>query len=198
MGEGAARDGGDVTVHKNSLAAYDSLDLNERCRAVLKVYLDRPIPLTDRHVMELLGFTDPNMVRPRVTDLVDMKVLEECGEVQDSVTKKTVRLCRPCATIPPSAAVKQQRKEVCLLIAKMAEQGVTEQELARVFPSMGARLIGEAVRACWAYGYISKVAGEIRQNAPVYHIAKAGLEALKQDPATTWHVDQPSPSKATA
>ncbi len=83
-----------MTVHANSLAAYDTLDLSEREALVMSCFHGAIQPMTDREVMERLGFTDPNAVRPRITKLVAIGLLEECGNVKDSTTGKTVRICR--------------------------------------------------------------------------------------------------------
>jgi hypothetical protein len=182
-----------MSLHQNSLAAYLSLDLGEREAAVLKTFCESPAPLTDREVMRRLGFTDPNAVRPRCTDLVERGLLEECGTTQDPQTGKSVRLCRPAGralALKVPDPVKQQRKEVCQLIAKMEEQGASELDLARVFPSLGAKALHDAVGACWAHGYLTDMAGEIRQGARVWHITKSGLCALGLDPTDRFHADR--------
>lgn len=85
-------------MHANSIEAYHSLsDLGERESRVLDCYLSLIFPITDRECMSRLGFRDPNAVRPRVTALVGMGLLEECGKVKDQETHKSVRLCRPTA-----------------------------------------------------------------------------------------------------
>ncbi len=81
-----------MTVHVNSIITYHSLDLNGRREKVLDVYRKSSRPLTDREVMSDLGYTDPNMARPRITELIDMGYLREAGSVKDTLTKKTVRL----------------------------------------------------------------------------------------------------------
>lgn len=86
-------------MHQNSLFAYqeNATRLTNRERAIIALlekdslqYLGR----TDRMIMMGLHFTDPNSVRPRITALVQRGVLEECGEIRDSVTGQTVRLVR--------------------------------------------------------------------------------------------------------
>ncbi len=70
-------------MHTNSLTAYDHLSahLNKRERIVLAVYAKHhPTPLSDKYVMQLLEETDPNRVRPRVTDLIGKKLLRETGK----------------------------------------------------------------------------------------------------------------------
>lgn len=74
-------------MHKNSLKTNDCIEkdgskLNRRVM-VYNVY-NYEIPLSDREVMIILGFNDMNSVRPRITELIQEGVLEECGTVKDS------------------------------------------------------------------------------------------------------------------
>jgi predicted HTH transcriptional regulator len=80
-------------MHANSLAAYHStpLERSERRAAVLSVIREHG-PITDRQVMQKLGFHEPNAVRPRITELIKSGEVFEAGGVKDSVTGKTVRL----------------------------------------------------------------------------------------------------------
>lgn len=83
-------------VHENSRKAYREgrLDLlPERQRAILELFRRRKAPSTDREVMRLLGFVDPNKVRPSITFLVDAGILFEVGTTRDDETGKTVRCC---------------------------------------------------------------------------------------------------------
>jgi transcription initiation factor IIE alpha subunit len=85
-------------MHDHSLAAHreGGCDgtIGERAMQVMEAFLRRG-PMTDRECMTLLGYSDPNTVRPRISELVRAKVLVECGRRRDSVTGKTVRVCRP-------------------------------------------------------------------------------------------------------
>lgn len=82
-------------MHANSIAAYDSSDFSERERAILDVYIaNARYPLTDREVMTILGFADPNKVRPRITALIARSMLRDVCEVPDPQTGKTVRACK--------------------------------------------------------------------------------------------------------
>ncbi len=81
------------TMHAHSLEAYASLKPDARRAAVLAVYRGSTFPLTDRQVMEALGFTDGNAVKPRISELVEDGKLYECGKVKDHITNKTVRVC---------------------------------------------------------------------------------------------------------
>ena len=47
---------------------------------------------TDRQVMEALGFTDMNSVRPRINDMMKMGLLIEVGSRNDTLTGKRVRI----------------------------------------------------------------------------------------------------------
>ena len=47
---------------------------------------------TDREIMTRMGYTDPNSVRPRITELVDTKMLIEKDSTKCKTTGKTVRV----------------------------------------------------------------------------------------------------------
>ena len=67
----------------------------KRTQLVVAILRASAGPMTDREVMVRAGFTDPNAVRPRITELVDAKIAMECKEsVTCPVTKKTVRLVK--------------------------------------------------------------------------------------------------------
>lgn len=79
-------------MHRNSLAAYEAEEsrLSKRAQAVL-AWITAHGPHTDREVMQGMGFTDPNAVRPRITELIDAHKLIEVGDVRCPVTGKRVR-----------------------------------------------------------------------------------------------------------
>lgn len=82
-------------VHPHSVDSLHSLDNRQnRQEMILVVYKQSAKPLTDRQVKTALGFEDMNSVRPRITELIDAypPKLQEVGETQDPVTRKTVRL----------------------------------------------------------------------------------------------------------
>lgn len=170
-----------MAVHTNSLSAYHSLDIGERAAAVLKVYAEASTPLTDREVMRRMGFTDPNQVRPRTTELVEEGLLEECGTAIDKHTQKTVRLCRPTgralAVKPPDPA-REVRRRLCQHVDKMGDQGCTVADLARTFPDLKAADIDLAIGACWAHGALEKRPFVKRENLPVYFITSSGKALL--------------------
>lgn len=78
--------------HPNSVSAYhaEEVKLSKRARAVLR-WITEHGPHTDRQVMQGMGFTEPNAVRPRITELIDANKLMEVGNVTCPVTRKTVR-----------------------------------------------------------------------------------------------------------
>ena len=65
-------------MHEHSIESYRSAiaALSERS-TVVRNWVEQHGPATDRQVMAGLGFTDPNKVRPRITELVDAKLLVE-------------------------------------------------------------------------------------------------------------------------
>ena len=84
-------------IHPNSQAAYheekDAGHFNQREMMILAA-LRRVGSATDRALMELLGFTEPNQVRPRVNHLLEMGAILHDGDTRCPVTGKTVRLVR--------------------------------------------------------------------------------------------------------
>lgn len=84
-----------MTAHANSLAAYHDGAKEFTKRHALVIDAVRKLgKATDRQIKELLGFSDMNAVRPRVTELVQASRLEECGNVVDAVTRRPVRTVR--------------------------------------------------------------------------------------------------------
>ncbi len=81
-------------LHRHSLATYadERPKLGARLSEILAVFR-RDGRMTDREVMRRLGYSDPNTVRPRVTEAIDMNLLEEVGKTEDPVTGRTVRVC---------------------------------------------------------------------------------------------------------
>lgn len=88
-----------MSAHVHSLEAWEELragrQLSRRQAQILRWLLAHPRPWTDRQVAERLGYFDMNSVRPRITELVKMDLLEEAGAVKCQVTGKRVRLVRP-------------------------------------------------------------------------------------------------------
>jgi hypothetical protein len=81
-------------VHKNSLEAFKQINVNSRHHLILELCRRENRLLSDRQIMELLGFTDMNAVRPRISELIDFKILSEDGSTIDDKTGKRVRLVK--------------------------------------------------------------------------------------------------------
>ena len=82
-------------VHENSRKAYheELPKLSDRCSEIMDLFADsEQPPTTDRQVMSILGFSDMNSVRPRITELIDAGYLMEVGKIKCPVTGKTVRV----------------------------------------------------------------------------------------------------------
>lgn len=79
-------------VHANSIAAYraEETKLSRRALTIL-AWITEHGPHTDRQVMQGMGFTEPNSVRPRITELIDAGKLMEVGDVTCPVTGRNVR-----------------------------------------------------------------------------------------------------------
>ena len=81
-----------TAVHTNSILAYiaEQPKLSAREQLVYDYILEHG-PRTDREVMQGLGFTEPNSVRPRLTALIQRGRLMEVGSIECPVTHKRVR-----------------------------------------------------------------------------------------------------------
>lgn len=81
-------------MHANSLAAFreDADKLSAREMLILDLLVRRRGGFTDREIMVALGFSEPNTVRPRVTELIDAGFVTEIGSRRCSTTGKTVRV----------------------------------------------------------------------------------------------------------
>jgi len=83
--------------HTDSLAAHDAMRSRIRARQGLVLgWVDEHGPATDREIRDgLYGEgADMNLVRPRVSELLDAGMLAECGRCEDVVTGRTVRRVR--------------------------------------------------------------------------------------------------------
>jgi len=102
----------DRAMHDNSLRAHseekEAGRLSARCAQIREVFERLPgRDLTDREVMAALGFTDPNKVRPRITEMVKARILEETAGRIDCETRKNVRTVR---LMDPAGAEREQGK----------------------------------------------------------------------------------------
>lgn len=90
-------------MHQNSLDTYqqDFAKLTKRARLVLQTLHLAKSPKTDRQIMKAmfkLGHIrslEPNAVRPRITELIKAKQVEEVGSITCPETRKPVRLVWP-------------------------------------------------------------------------------------------------------
>jgi hypothetical protein len=84
-------------LHLHSLEAHADAEaeLGARARAI-RDWLRKFGPATDRQVKNALfgEGADMNMVRPRITDLINARQAHEVGEVVDEVTGRHVRRVR--------------------------------------------------------------------------------------------------------
>lgn len=80
-------------VHQNSIAAFHEEEgrFGARAGAIL-AWIHVHGEATDREVMLGLGFTDPNSVRPRISELIDSGDLEEVRSTRCPHSRKTVRV----------------------------------------------------------------------------------------------------------
>ena len=82
--------------HENSLAAHGDDRLQHALtgrRAEIVAWLREHGPATDREIVAGLYFpgADMNLVRPRVTELLDARAVEEVDRVRDTATGMMVR-----------------------------------------------------------------------------------------------------------
>ena len=96
-----------MSIHQNSIESYWSgliEEFPERTKSIL-IALQHLGQATDRQIMEALDLTDPNGVRPRITEAIRDGLLVECGTVRDLVTDRHVRLV--CIAPDPRAPQQQ-------------------------------------------------------------------------------------------
>ena len=80
-------------MHENSIRSYAEIrgQLTGRRLEILLFMEAKSRAVTDREVMLGLQKSDMNAVRPRITELVKLKLLVECGAVRCEKTGKRVR-----------------------------------------------------------------------------------------------------------
>ena len=80
-------------MHQNSYRAYNEEHekLNKREKLILDAFAGKGFMMTDREVMAVLGFHDMNMVRPRITSLLEKGLLVEGCTVKCKTTGRQVR-----------------------------------------------------------------------------------------------------------
>ena len=77
--------------HPNSADSERQANKEKRYEQILYYLIGSSAPLTDREIMRGLGYTDPNAVRPRITELVKAAKLIERDNKRDMETGRTVR-----------------------------------------------------------------------------------------------------------
>ena len=83
-------------IHKNSKEGLSITPRIDRKVLILSVYRQTGQSMTDRQIMRILGYSEPNMVRPRITELIREGKLVEVGKIIKN--GRTVRLTAlPCS-----------------------------------------------------------------------------------------------------
>ena len=87
-----------MTIHQNSREAFhqEKPRFPNRKEQIMEIFLPSGAILSDRQVKDILGYSDMNAVRPRITELCKEGRLEEVGAKVDPVTNKKVR----CVGLP--------------------------------------------------------------------------------------------------
>ncbi len=93
-----------LNIHENSILSFHNTDRETRHKMILSVYEPNG-EYSDRRICFMLGFSDLNSVRPRITELIDDGILIECGRTFDLLTRRHVRLTR--------LAVKEEQNKFC-------------------------------------------------------------------------------------
>ena len=79
-------------THDTRNASYRKLNPATRRAVILRTLGNGE--MTSREIATVLGYTDMNAVRPRITELMDMGKITACGAVTDPVTRRTVAVYR--------------------------------------------------------------------------------------------------------
>ena len=90
-------------MHENSIKTYgeEKVRLSKRAVTIYDTFKANPhLQFTDRMILKKLSQTDPNYVRPRITELIKAGLLIECGKVNCHETGKTVRVVKLPSTNP--------------------------------------------------------------------------------------------------
>ena len=83
-------------IHENSRSAYEEIkpELSGRRKEIYLTMLKHGTRLTDREIKDMMGLSDMNAVRPRITEMIKSGHVEEVESVKCPVTNKTVRKVR--------------------------------------------------------------------------------------------------------
>lgn len=97
-----------MALHPHSIKAYrEAFDaLQGRKRKVFN-YLAMYGAQTDRQVMDGLGYSDMNNVRPRITELMADNLADEVGHTKCPVTQRQVRVVKAITECKPNDAQMQ-------------------------------------------------------------------------------------------
>lgn len=87
-------------MHANSLDAYASIPFGQFKAAVFDCFVAHGQPMTDRECAGIMGFTDMNAVRPKITMLVKEQRLREVDSIRCPVSGRTVRRCAVLEVLP--------------------------------------------------------------------------------------------------
>ncbi len=81
-------------LHQNTINSYieEMPNMSKRAKHIYDFLLETSGTYTDRQVMEQLGYSEMNQVRPRITELIRAKRLFEVGSTRCERTNKRVRL----------------------------------------------------------------------------------------------------------
>lgn len=81
-------------MHPNSLDAYreEKAKLGDRAQEIITMLETQSTPISDREIKEKMKFSDMNMVRPRITELILAGLVFEVGKHPCETTGKSVRL----------------------------------------------------------------------------------------------------------
>tara|TARA_R100001510_G_scaffold55612_1_gene59819 strand:+ start:2475 stop:2753 length:279 start_codon:yes stop_codon:yes gene_type:complete len=85
-------------MHNNSIKAYheELPRLSKRASDIYNFFANidnrNERFFTDRQVKTILGFDDMNQVRPRITELIKLGLLEEVAKIKCPTTRKVVRV----------------------------------------------------------------------------------------------------------
>lgn len=99
-------------MHINSLAAFDEIEeeRSERANVIYSLMTTAASAMTDRQIAQALGFSDINMVRPRITELKDNRWAVETGTIECPVTRRHVRLVKALSAQERDALIESQRR----------------------------------------------------------------------------------------
>lgn len=81
-------------IHPHSVESAHALPRGTRQEVIYNLIRQSKRALSDRQIMEQLGFRDMNAVRPRITEMLRAKLLEEGDEQMDQITNRYVRTVR--------------------------------------------------------------------------------------------------------